>query len=246
KLGNLKCTFLRNFRLTFICQHKFSKYINSYNNFPDLSRNQEVFNKGTYSVPDTLTGNSNPIDIGFYNAVRSNNDTTLAGSKCDWFKHLLAMYTGLQGEDNNIRTIIDFFYHYQTEVGVFKEISFRKITYFTTHEDNNFTEEMKAVLLKIAHIVISEEINHNIVNINPKYDSTKLAPTWQASNLLQALYFSIFYMKPGIEIYKKCKNPNCKRDKFFLIEATRTNKEYCCIQCSRAAAQRYRNRQLSK
>ena len=54
-------------------------------------------------------------------------------------------------------------------------------------------------------------------------------------------------MKPGIEIYKECKNPNCKRDKYFLIEATRTNKEYCSIQCSRAAAaQRYRNRKLNK
>ena len=106
---------------------------------------------------------------------------------------------------------------------------------------------MKNALLKIARIVISEEINHNIVGIHPKYEQDELAPTWQVSNLLQALYFSIFYMKPGVEIYKECKNPNCKRDKFFLVKATRTNKEYCCPQCSGAAAtQRFRNRQLDK
>jgi hypothetical protein len=106
---------------------------------------------------------------------------------------------------------------------------------------------MKTALLKIARIVIAEEINHNIAGIHPKYEADKLAPTWQVSNLLQALYFSIFYMKPGVEIYKECKNPNCKRDKFFLVEATRTNKEYCCVQCSRAAAaQRFRNRKLDK
>jgi hypothetical protein len=46
-----------------------------------------------------------------------------------WFKHLFAMYTGLPNASENLRTIIDFFYHYQTEVGIFNEIQFKKITY---------------------------------------------------------------------------------------------------------------------
>ena len=229
------------------CKHKFTDLIENYNLFVDLSRNQEVFYYGKYSIPDTMTGCNNPVDIDFFNAVRSGADTDLVGSKSVWFKHLLAMYTGLPYEDENLRSIIDFFYHHQTEVGIFKEIQFKKITYFAAPARDNFTDEIKTVLLKIARIVISEEINHNISDIHPKYETDKLAPTWQVNNLLQALYFSIFYMKPGIEIYKECKNPNCKRDKFFLVEATRTNKEYCCVKCSRAAAaQRFRNRQLDK
>lgn len=229
------------------CRHRFTELIENYNLFVDLNRNQEVFNSGKFSVPDTMTGCNNPIEIEFFNAVRSGADTDLVGSKSVWFKHLFAMYTGLSCEDENLRTIIDFFYHYQVEVGIFKEIHFKKIAYFVAPTRDNFTDEMKTALLKIARIVISEEINHNIAGIHPKYEPDELAPTWQVSNLLQALYFSIFYMKPGVEIYKECKNPNCKRDKFFLVEATRTNKEYCCVQCSRAAAaQRFRNRKLDK
>ena len=229
------------------CRHRFTELIENYNLFVDLNRNQEVFNSGKYSVPDTMTGCNNPIEIEFFNAIRSGSDTDLVGSKSVWFKHLFAMYTGLSCEDEKLRTIIDFFYHYQVEVGIFKEIHFKKITYFVAPTRDNLTDEMKTALLKIARIVISEEINHNIAGIHPKYETDKLAPTWQVSNLLQALYFSIFYMKPGVEIYKECKNPNCKRDKFFLVEATRTNKEYCCVQCSRAAAaQRFRNRKLDK
>ncbi len=227
------------------CKHRFTELIENYNLFVDLSRNQEVFDNGKYSVPDTMTGCNTPVDIGFFNAVRSGADTALVGSKSQWFKHLLAMYTALPNVDEDLRTTIDFFYHYQTEVGIFKEIQFKKITYFSALARDNFTDEMKTALLKIARIVISEEINHNIAGIHPKYDTDELAPAWQVSNLLQALYFSIFYMKPGVEIYKECSNPNCKRDKFFMVKATRTNKEYCCVQCSRAAAsQRFRNRQL--
>ena len=229
------------------CKHKFTDLIENYNLFVDLSRNQEVFNSGKYSVPDTMIGCDNPVDIVFFNNVRSGADTDLVGSKSVWFKNLFAMYTGLPNVGENLRTIIDFFYHYQTEVGIFREIEFKKITYFAAPERDNFSSEMKIALLKIARIVISEEINHNISGIHPKYKTDNFAPTWQVNNLLQALYFSIFYMKPGIEIYKECKNPNCKRDKFFLVEATRTNKEYCCVQCSRAAAaQRFRNRKLDK
>lgn len=229
------------------CSHKFTDLLTNYINFPDLNRNQEVFDTGKYTVQDTMTGKSNPIDVAFFNAVRSGADTGLAGSKSEWFKHLFAMYTNLHTEDENLRIIIDFFYNYQVEVGIFEEIQYRKIRYFTAPDKDNFTDEMKDALLKFAHILILEEINHNITGIHPKYDSRELAPTWQVNNLLQALYFSIFYMKPGTEIYKQCSNPNCKREKFFLVEATRANKKYCTVQCSRAAAsQRYRNRQLDK
>lgn len=226
------------------CIHHFKNLLDSYNLFPDLSREPEVVANGTYSVDDVFLGKKNAIDISFYNAVRSGSDTNLSGSKDPWFKNLMAMYMGCKDVDEETRFLIDFFYHLQTEVSVIKEVHFGSFKSYTTFSEDALDDSFKNALLKIARIVVAEEINHNICGIHPKYNGGKLTATWQVDTLIEALYFSIFYMRNG-EMYKECENPNCKRDRFFLVEATRTNKHYCCEQCRNAAgAQRYRNRQL--
>lgn len=226
------------------CTHRFKSLLDSYNLFPDLSREPEVAANGTYSVDDAFLGKKNAIDIGFYNAVRSGSDTNLQGSKDQWFKNLMAMYMGCKDVDEETRFLIDFFYHLQTEVSVIKEVHFGSFKSYTTFSEDALDDSFKNALLKIARIVVAEEINHNIRGIHPKYNGGKLTATWQVDTLIEALYFSIFYMRTG-EMYKECENPNCKRDRFFMVEATRTNKHYCCEQCRNAAgAQRYRNRQL--
>lgn len=227
------------------CQHEFSNLLNSYNLFPDLNSEPEVFVGGTYSVEDTLLGKKNPIAIEFYNAIRSGAGTDINGSKDPWFKRIVAMYTGCQDVDEETRTIIDFYYHFQTEISAIKDVKFSSVSTYLHIDEQNFSDEIKTTLLKVARIVVAAEINHNIRGIHPRYDGGKLTATWQVDTLIQAIYFSIFYMKAGVEIYKECENPNCKRDKFFLVDATRTNKHYCCEQCRNAAgAQRYRNRRL--
>lgn len=227
------------------CRHKFSTLLESYNLFPDLGTVPEVFVNGTYSVPDTMLGSKNPIDIEFYNAVRSGAETDIPGSKDSRFRHLTAMYTGCQDADKETRIIIDFYYHFQTEFSVIKDVKFNSINLYSHIDETVFSDDMKSALLKIARIVVAEEINHNIQGIHPKYDGGKLTASWQIQTLIQAIYFSIFYMKAGVEIYKECENPNCKRDKYFLVEATRSNKRYCCEKCRGAAsAQRHRNRSL--
>lgn len=226
------------------CSHRFKNLLDSYNLFPDLSREPEVAANGTYSVDDAFLGKKNAIDISFYNAVRSGSDTNLQGSKDPWFKNLMAMYMGCKDVDEETRFLIDFFYHLQTEVSVIKEVHYGGFKSYTTFNEDALNDSFKNALLKIARIVVAEEINHNIRGIHPKYNGGKLTATWQVDTLIEALYFSIFYMRNG-EMYKECENPNCKRDRFFLVEATRTNKRYCCEQCRNAAgAQRYRNRQL--
>lgn len=227
------------------CRHEFNTLLQSYNQFPDLNGEPEVFVDGTYSVTDSFIGSKNPIPIEFYNAIRSGAGNTIKGSKDPWFKHIVAMYTGCYNVSNETRVLIDFYYHFQTEVSAIKEVKFSSITPYSSIDEKNFSDEIKAALLKVARIVVAAEINHNICGIHPKYNSEKLTATWQVDTLIQAIYFSIFYMKAGVEIYKECENPNCKRDKFFLVEATRTNKHYCCEKCRNAAgAQRYRNRKL--
>lgn len=226
------------------CSHHFKNLLDSYNLFPDFSREPEVAATGTYSVDDAFLGKKNAVDISFYNAVRSGADTNLQGSKDPWFKNLMAMYMGCKDVDEEARYLIDFFYHLQTEVSVIKEVHYGGFKSYTTFSEDALDDSFKNALLKIAKIVVAEEINHNIRGIHPKYNGGKLTATWQVDTLIGALYFSIFYMRNG-EMYKECENPNCKRDRFFLVEATRTNKHYCCEQCRNAAgAQRYRNRQL--
>lgn len=227
------------------CQHEFSNLLGTYNLFPDLNSEPEVFVDGTYSVEDTLLGKKNPVAIEFYNAIRSGVGTDISGSTDRWFKRIVAMYTGCQDVDEETRTIIDFYYHFQTEISAIREVKFGSVLTYPHSDEQNFSDEIKEALLKVARIVVAAEINHNIHGIHPRYDGGKLTATWQVDTLIQAIYFSIFYMKAGVEIYKECENPNCKRDKFFLVDATRTNKRYCCEQCRNAAgAQRYRNRQL--
>jgi hypothetical protein len=228
------------------CVHKFTQLLWSNNLFPDLTDVPEVSVTGKYSVPDTFLEKKNLIDIEFFNAVRSGANTNLTGSKEPLFKNLLAMYTGCRDLNEETRNLIDFFYHFQTEVSIFKDVKYGLIIPYSHIDENTFSEPMKAALLKVARIVVAEEINYNIRGIHPKYDGGRLTASWQVDNLIEALYFSIFYMRTG-EIYKECENPNCKRNKYFLVEATRENKKYCCPQCSNAAAaQRHRLRQLGK
>ena len=227
--------------------HPYTQLIDSFNQYPDINNNVEVFNKGTYSVDDTLLKRPNPISIDYFNAVRGGFGSAQPGTESPRFKHLFAMYTNLPDVGDELRAIIDFFYHYQTEVGVIREVHYDSIDFYSPKKGFDLSDEMKAALLKIAPSVLAAEINHNISGIHPKYDSYSLTPDWQVDNLLQGLYFSIFYMKPGVQIYKECNNPNCFRDKFFLITVTRKNKKYCCNACARAAAsQRFRRRQLEK
>ena len=228
------------------CYHRFTQLLNSYNLFPDYSQDAEAVVKGTITVPDTMKG-SFPLDYEFYQAVRSGTDKTLVGSNTTWYKHIMAMYVGCRGEGEDIRRLIDFYFHFQTEVSIFQEVSFRKIKPYGSIGDDALTDEFKSELLRVARIVVTEEINYNIAGIHPKYEGAKLTASWQVDNLIEALYFSVFYMKPGVEIYKECENPNCKRDRYFLVEATRGNKKYCCPQCANAAAaQRHRSRKMKK
>lgn len=230
------------------CPHLFTQYLREYNAFPDMNFNQEAFNTGKFSVDDTLVGGTNLVEMTFFNAVRSGSGLpTTPGSESQPFKHLVAMYTGLNDADADLRLLIDFFYHYQLQRGIIKTASHNRLTYYSQTDSFDLSEEMKTALVRIARIVVSAEINHYISTIHPAIDPETLVPEWRLDSLLEAIYFSIFYMKPGVEIYKECQNPSCKREVYFLVNATATNKKYCCPACANAAAQRRaRERKMNK
>lgn len=221
------------------CPHVFTQYLREYNAFPDMSRNQEAFNTGKFSVADSLINGTGQVEMSFFNAVRSGSGVpTIPGSNSQSFKHLVAMYTGLNDADADLRLLIDFFYHYQLQRGIIKKVSHKRLAFYSKDDSFEFTDEMKDALVRIARIVVSTEVNHYISTIHPAIAPKTLVPEWRLGSLLEAIYFSIFYMKPGVEIYKECQNPSCKREVYFLVNATATNKKYCCPACANAAAQR--------
>lgn len=228
--------------------HPFTALIHEYNVIPDLNRNQEFFDTQCISIFDTMKGDYEKLDINELAGMNSGDGINgLAGSR-DWhFRNLFCLYTTYNIADENLRNIIDFYYNYQKKVGIIKDVEPTRISYHVKAMKENFSDDMKEMLVKIARIVISEEINANLKNICPQLEINALAPTWKLNSLLEALYFSVFYMKPGVELYKECENPNCKHEKYFLINATVTNKKYCCPACGNAAAQRRsRQRKLGK
>lgn len=228
--------------------HPFTALIREYNVIPDLNRNQEFFDTQCISIFDTMKGDYEKLDINELAGMNSGDGINgLAGSR-DWhFRNLFCLYTTYNIADENLRNIIDFYYNYQKKVGIIKDVEPTRISYYVKAMKENFSDDMKEMLVKIARIVISEEINANLKNICPQLEINALAPTWKLNSLLEALYFSVFYMKPGVELYKECENPNCKHEKYFLINATVTNKKYCCPACGNAAAQRRsRQRKLGK
>ena len=72
--------------------------------------------------------------------------------------------------------------------------------YFSVPKEENFTDKMKEVLLEIANFIVGEEINANLDGIHPVYDTKKMMPSWKVDSLLCAAYFSIFYLKPDLEL----------------------------------------------
>ena len=121
------------------------------------------------------------------------------------------------------------------------------MAYYGTPKKDNFDATLEETLLVLAKKVLADEINANIIGVYPQYNGKALQPVWQLNSLLESLYFSIFYIRPGIELYKECENPNCKHEKYFLVATTVTNKKYCCPACANAAAQRRsRQRKMQK
>ena len=230
------------------CFHPYQQILGQYSNMLEPGTSQEIYETGFFSVEDTITGGYNKVSSDDILGMQSGDGIfNLPGSREPHYSNLFALYTNYASDDVNLRTIIDFYYHYQTEVGIFKDVSINSLSYHAAPKRENFSDAMKESLLKIAQLVISKEINYHLKGISPQYEMSTLSPSWKLNSFIEALYFSVFYMKPGVELYKECENPTCKRDKYFLIKATATNKKYCCQACSNAAAQRRsRQNKLSK
>lgn len=224
------------------CQHELNSLLHNPTPPRDFRGDYDnILDNGNFSVSDSIaaTGKAE-VSSDLFNQMQMGNPGTILGQGSSEYRNLFFAYTSALKDKSEWALIVDFYMNYQNHAGIIDKVDLEKITYYDPKAVFSLNDELKTALPKAARMVLSKEINHNINNIHMQYDGESLAPRWQIDTLLQALYFAIFYMKPGVKMYKRCANPNCKRDVYFLTDRTKTNKEYCCTQCRSAAGQRRR------
>lgn len=228
------------------CSHEFYEEIKKAPYLNSLDREQEAFDKDTYSIIDTIYPPTFEFDINDYNDIMGGYMSSKPGADDYRFKDVVNLYCNKPNADLSIRLITDFLFHYQNEVGIIKSYDYENgIQYYCPPDQSKFNDLMKKALINIARLIIGEEINKNLDGIHPQYNVSTMSPSWRVDSLLAAIYFSIFYMKPGLELYRQCANPTCRQ--YFLVKSTSTRNKYCCPECGNATAQRnYRKRKIEK
>lgn len=224
------------------CQHSFNALLRTRIPPRDFrGDNSSILDNGNFLISDSVSSTGKTeISIEMFNRMNMDDTGTVPGQGSSEFRNLFFAYTSAMKEHSDWAYIVDFYMNFQNHVGVIDRVGLDKVTFYDPRAGFSLNDELKVALPKVARMVLSKEINHNIHDIHMQYGGDNLAPRWQMDTLLQALYFAIFYMKPGIKMYKRCANPNCKRDVFFLTDRTKTNKKYCCVQCRSAVGQRRR------
>lgn len=208
-------------------------------------RRQEEFNKDTYTVADTIISPSYEFDINEYNDIVSGTSLSGTVSCTPLYKKIVRLYCCYDGTPME-RKIIDFLFHLNHDIGQVLTYDMQNgLTFKGAADFSNPIDSMKAGLLEIAWFVLGEEINANLGGIHPEYNVQTMAPSWKIDSLLSAVYFSIFYLKPDLELYRPCANPRCGR--YFLVRTTSTRTMYCSDECrNRVMQDRYRKRKRER
>lgn len=199
----------------------------------EIVQNLELDDDWNFKIKDTILG-ENKMHRDNYNYVEDNRDEVLDKF---WLK-VFHCYCNYKYDDNNEinKKIIDVLYHTYFSIGKVYRFTYEDILF--VEEKVNWTifdDKFKKVLIDVAKVIVGMEINSNLKGIKPEYDIDIMEPRWKVTDLLSALYFSIFYMRPNIELTRKCDNPNCNN--YFTVSRTSSRKKFCCPECANAAAQ---------
>lgn len=222
------------------CHHKYRDIIQNPPTITSRDRQREAFNGDTYSVNDSIHGITQ-VNIQEYNDVISGSATNTAFNN-SLYKSVLLMYVNTYNSDIE-RKITDLLYNYFHNVGMIYLAG--RTLYTQTPNTANITPQMKSAMIEVANYIISEEINSNLGGIHPVYNADTMSPSWKVDSLLCAAYFSVFYLKPELELYRPCDNPRC--GKYYLVKTTSTRNRYCSTECcNRVTQDRYRKKKREK
>lgn len=216
------------------CHHDYSDMLMNPPVSLSYERNQEKFNSDNFTIKDSI--------YGIYKFSVSAYDEIIGGYSQDaefndpLCRNIVTMYINYNGSPIE-RKITDVLFHYFYEIGVLN--TKQGLTYYVPAKTDKMSQELKDALIEVANFIVGREINANLEGIHPTYDPLKMMPSWKVDSLLCAAYFSIFYLRPDLELYRPCANPRC--GKYFLVKTTSTRKIYCSIDCcNRVTQDRYR------
>ena len=208
------------------CQHRLYQLISCADQISISRDNALLEEQGGefFFIKDTLTEGLYKYPICDYNEIMYNYDMA-CGDEFSWaITKLFVNYSGSPAE----RSMIDLIFHFirNTENGLV------------------YDDRVKTAALSFAQFTIGEEINHHLVGIHPKYNAETMEPSWKVDSLMGALYFSLFYLRPQMELYRPCGNPKCNN--YFLVKSTSSKTKYCCTRCANNMTQaRYRRKKQS-
>lgn len=204
-----------------------------------------------YLISDSFTGKDEHLDYITYNEDVGNMDTEdYDYSESHYIlKKITFFYKNADFEVSEDKLIIDFIYHFNKEISRIESISPNGVLKLSKKIDLNtepkFSEHYKKSLVTVVRRVIKEELDHALFSIRPIYNIETMSPSWEIPDLITALYFSLFYMRPNYEIYRQCANPNCNR--LFRVKTTNSKQLYHDTSCQNAAAQmRHRKKSQAK
>jgi hypothetical protein len=222
------------------CYHK--KLMDEINNAKEIKDNTfylKVDENFDFEVKDTIYGKCK-LNLDEYRHLTSDPEVLN-----DFWRAIIRSYVNRTSIDGDTRLIIEVLYHVFFEIGWFWQVDKNGIIFAIPEENvkwDKFDDKLKQAIIKVAKITVTEEINSHLDGIYPEYDYSIMEPRWRVESLISALYFSIFYMKPNVELTRICANPRCH--KYFTVSRTSVKKKYCCPECANRDSQnRYRAKQ---
>lgn len=226
------------------CLHAFTRFWYNITTLPDLTEN--LVNSPSndpyddyYPIPDSFTKQEERLGMIDYHENAEDIDFYSAGSPLIFKAKITKLYRDAFEENMDMRAryVIDYFYHL-IQIGInIEDVLEDGILHMDTKLNSHkmFDDTFKSQLIFIAKNTVKEEFDFELYGIHPIYDIETMTPNWEIPNFFTALYFALFYTKPGYEIYRKCANPNCGR--LFKVKTTNSRKQYHDISCQNAAAQ---------
>ncbi len=234
------------------CLHSFTDFWYNIDKLPELTGH--LVNSYTndpyddyYSIPDSFTKQEEHLGFIDYHEDVEDVDFSSASSPRIFKAKITKLYRDafVDNMDVRARYVIDYLYHL-IKIGVQIDDVLENgniHTNITLGNHEKFNDSFKSQLILIAKNTIKEEFDFELYGIHPTYNVKTMAPNWEIPNFFSALYFALFYTKPGYEVYRKCANPNCNR--LFKVKTTNSRKQYHDSSCQNAAAQ-MRHRKAKK